>query len=135
MKFTFHNLYVILRHVRSTVIFWTEHSCWCKTTLFTLDPNQICNLLYVVPHTNFPNKILVCNLLDVASHTQIITSKNITYCIWYHKTNPNQIYNLLHVVPHFKFLNQIYNLLDMMSFNQILTKYTIYWIWCHSIKS
>ena len=93
----------------------------------TPNPNQICNLLYVVPHTNFPNKILVYNLLDVASHTQIITSKNITYWIWYHKTNPNQIYNLLHVVSHLKFLNQIYNLLDMMPFNQIVTKYRTKW--------
>jgi hypothetical protein len=31
MEFTFHNSYVILELVPSTVIFWTELSCWRKS--------------------------------------------------------------------------------------------------------
>ena len=31
MEFTFHNSYVILERVSSTVIFWTELTCWCKS--------------------------------------------------------------------------------------------------------
>ena len=31
MEFKFHNSYVILELVSSTVIFWTEHGCWHKS--------------------------------------------------------------------------------------------------------
>jgi len=31
MEFTLHNLYVILELVSSTVIIWTEPSCWRKS--------------------------------------------------------------------------------------------------------
>ena len=41
LKFTFHTLYVILELVSSTLIFWTELSCWRKCSL-----NKVTMLLF-----------------------------------------------------------------------------------------